>query len=348
MVDQISPSVAVVGVGVMGGAIATRLLDTGATVIVFDRDDMKTRALTEKGARAAASAAEAARGTPFVITSLNSAKIVESAVFGPEGVASTANADTLLIDMSSIDPDSTRALAARFRETTGGRWIDCPLSGGAPGALSGRLTVMAGGDDADFERARAVMSRLTANYTLMGPIGAGQATKLVNQVLCAIQFQAVAEAIALAERAGVNAERIPAGARRRTRRLAHPAGVRREDGPPRLRADRQARQHAQGSRWRSGSGAGDADGAARHRDRRRDPPCAGSGRAWRRGQRGTDAPVRRRPATIRPVLEKGRNTALVRRCMLSITYRQRYFSGFGNVLGDPGKHSAPDPLSQRG
>ena len=210
MVDQISPSVAVVGVGVMGGAIATRLLDTGATVIVFDRDDMKTRALTEKGARAVASAAEAARGTPFVITSLNSAKIVESAVFGPEGVASTANADTLLIDMSSIDPDSTRALAARFRETTGGRWIDCPLSGGAPGALSGRLTVMAGGDDADFERARAVMRRLTANYTLMGPIGAGQATKLVNQVLCAIQFQAVAEAIALAERAGVNAERIPA------------------------------------------------------------------------------------------------------------------------------------------
>ena len=211
MVDQISPSVAVVGVGVMGGAIATRLLDTGATVIVFDRDDMKTRALTEKGARAVASAAEAARGTPFVITSLNSAKIVESAVFGPEGVASTANADTLLIDMSSIDPDSTRALAARFRETTGGRWIDCPLSGGAPGALSGRLTVVAGGDDADFERARAVMRRLTANYTLMGPIGAGQATKLVNQVLCAIQFQAVAEAIALAERAGVNAERIPAG-----------------------------------------------------------------------------------------------------------------------------------------
>ena len=69
---------------------------------------------------------------------------------------------------------------------------------------------MAGGEVADFERARAVMGRLTANYTLMGPIGAGQATKLVNQVLCAIQFQAVAEAIALAERAGVNAERIPA------------------------------------------------------------------------------------------------------------------------------------------
>ncbi|MGO9420858.1 NAD(P)-dependent oxidoreductase [Roseiarcus sp.] len=210
MVETLPPSVAIVGVGVMGGAIATRLLDTGATVIVFDRDDSKKGALREKGARAALSAAEAARRTPLVITSLNSAKIVESAIFGPEGVASAADADTLLIDMSSIDPDSTRGLAARFHEATGGRWIDCPLSGGAPGALSGRLTVMAGGEEADFERARAVMSRLTANYTLMGPVGAGQATKLVNQVLCAIQFQAVAEAVALAERAGVNAERIPA------------------------------------------------------------------------------------------------------------------------------------------
>ncbi len=210
MVETLPPSVAIVGVGVMGGAIATRLLDTGATVIVFDRDDSKKGALREKGARAALSAAEAARRTPLVITSLNSAKIVESAIFGPEGVASAADADTLLIDMSSIDPDSTRGLAARFHEARGGRWIDCPLSGGAPGALSGRLTVMAGGEEADFERARAVMSRLTANYTLMGPVGAGQATKLVNQVLCAIQFQAVAEAVALAERAGVNAERIPA------------------------------------------------------------------------------------------------------------------------------------------
>jgi 2-hydroxy-3-oxopropionate reductase len=204
-----SPSVAVVGVGVMGSAIASRLLETGAVLAIFDRDASKMAALAKRGARAAASVADAAKAAAFVITSLNSATILESAVFGPEGVASAANADTLLIDMSSIDPDSTRSLAARFRDATGGRWIDCPLSGGAPGALAGRLTVMAGGEEADFERARSVMSRLTANYTLMGPVGAGQATKLVNQVLCAIQFQAVAEAVALAERAGVSAERIP-------------------------------------------------------------------------------------------------------------------------------------------
>lgn len=210
MIDPASPTVAVVGVGVMGSAIATRLLETGARVAIFDRDPAKMQALAQEGARAAASAADAARNAPFVVTSLNSAEIVEAAVFGPEGVAAAAGADTLLIDMSSIDPDSTRRLAKRFHGATEGRWIDCPLSGGAPGALAGRLTVMAGGDPSDFERARAVMSRLTANYTLMGPIGAGQATKLVNQVLCAIQFQAVAEAVALAERAGVAAERIPA------------------------------------------------------------------------------------------------------------------------------------------
>jgi 2-hydroxy-3-oxopropionate reductase len=89
-------------------------------------------------------------------------------------------------------------------------WLDCPLSGGAPGALAGRLTVMAGGAERDFEKAGVVMKKLASNYTLMGGVGAGQTTKLVNQVLCAIQFQAVAEAVALAERGGVAAERIPA------------------------------------------------------------------------------------------------------------------------------------------
>jgi 2-hydroxy-3-oxopropionate reductase len=198
--------VAVIGVGVMGSAIAGRLIDTGAEVCLFDLEAAKLQPLIARGARAAASPAQAAREAAFVVTSLNSARIVEAAVFGPGGVAEAAGAETLLIDMSSIDPESTRRLAARFP----GRWLDAPLSGGAPGAREGRLTVMAGGEREDFERARAVMDRLTANYTLMGPTGAGQATKLVNQVLCALQFQAVAEAVALAERAGVSAERIPA------------------------------------------------------------------------------------------------------------------------------------------
>ncbi len=210
MIEFSAVDVAVIGVGVMGSALAERLLETGARVTLFDPDAAKLAVLVARGAQAFASAAEATRGKRFVITSLNSARIVEAAVFGDEGIANAADSGTLLIDMSSIDPDSTRALGARFAEMTGGRWLDCPLSGGAPGARAGKLTVMAGGATDDFERARAIMSRLAANYTLMGPLGAGQATKLVNQVLCALQFQAVAEAVALAERAGVEAERIPA------------------------------------------------------------------------------------------------------------------------------------------
>ena len=131
-------------------------------------------------------------------------------MFGHDGVAEAGDSRKLLIDMSSIDPEATRGLAARLAAINGMRWVDCPLSGGAPGAATGRLTIMAGGSVADFERARLVMASLAKNYTLMGEVGAGQTTKLVNQVLCAIGFQAVAEAIALAQRGGVAAERIPA------------------------------------------------------------------------------------------------------------------------------------------
>lgn len=209
MVTTSPQSVAVVGVGVMGRAIATRLLGEGHRVAVYDLDPDKVAALVAEGALAAASPKEAARAD-FVILSLNAAAIVERAVFDENGVVESGAPGKLLIDMSSIDPEATRAMAARLKAACGMDWIDCPLSGGAPGALAGRLTIMAGGSSADFERARRVMGSLAANYTLMGDVGAGQTTKLVNQVLCAIGFQAVAEAIALAERGGVAADRIPA------------------------------------------------------------------------------------------------------------------------------------------
>ena len=118
--------------------------------------------------------------------------------------------DKLLIDMSSIDPKDTSEMAARLLSETQMAWVDCPLSGGMPGALAGRLTVMAGGAAADFERAREVMTDLCANYTLMGPSGAGQTTKLINQLFCAVAFEAVAEAVKLAEAGGVDPQLIPA------------------------------------------------------------------------------------------------------------------------------------------
>ena len=200
--------VAVVGAGIMGNAIARRLLECRHHVAVFDLDRSKLEPLVALGAQAATSAAEAAQGAAFVITSLNSAAIVRSAVFGAAGVAEGLDADALLIDMSSIDPPSTRTLGEELRRRCGAGWVDAPLSGGAPKALCGSLTVMVGGTDADVSRAHALMKDLCANYTHMGPPGAGQTTKLVNQLLCAIGFQAVAEAVRLAEAGGVDARRL--------------------------------------------------------------------------------------------------------------------------------------------
>lgn len=204
--------VAVIGVGIMGSAIARRLLECGHAVCVFDLDAAKVAALEQQGARAAGTAAAAASASDFVITSLNSAVVLERALFGEAGVAAAAPADPrrLLIDMSSIDPASTRRLAQLLHERTGMGFVDAPLSGGAPKALLGQLTVMAGGSEDDVARARAVMDSLCANYTRMGESGAGQTTKLVNQLLCAIGFQAVAEAVRLAEAGGVDASKLHA------------------------------------------------------------------------------------------------------------------------------------------
>lgn len=201
-------NIALIGAGAMGGAIGARLCATGHDLHVFDLDAGRVAALVAQGARAMGSAAEAAAASDVVITSLNSARIVELAVFGAGGAAEGARPGTLIIDMSSIDPAATRALAARATEA-GLRWVDSPLSGGAPKALTGELTLMAGGAAQDVADAHLVLKDVASNYTHMGPSGAGQATKLINQVLCGIQFLGVAEATALAEDAGVDAARIP-------------------------------------------------------------------------------------------------------------------------------------------
>ncbi|ANL42983.1 MULTISPECIES: NAD(P)-dependent oxidoreductase [Rhizobium] len=210
MQDDYRADVAVIGAGIMGTAIVTRLIETGHKVSVFDLDAEKVAALTGKGAHAASSVASAISASQFCILSLNHASIVRAVVFGQKGIAAAASADKLLIDMSSIDPAETADMAKRLRGETGMAWVDCPLSGGVPGALGGKLTIMAGGSAEDFERARVVMRHLAANYTLMGASGAGQTTKLINQLFCAVLFQAVAEAVKLAEAGGVDPAAIPA------------------------------------------------------------------------------------------------------------------------------------------
>ncbi|MQB04499.1 NAD(P)-dependent oxidoreductase [Agrobacterium tumefaciens] len=201
--------IALIGCGVMGNAIGLRLLSAGHHLIAFDPDHAKLAQLEAKGALPATSASDAATRADAVVLSLNSGRIVREAVFGEKGVAEGANQGTIIIDMSSIDPIATRELSADALEV-GMKWLDCPLSGGAPKALEGKLTVMVGGEPADFAKAKPILDDLCQNLTLMGPSGAGQTTKLINQVLCALNFVAVAEATRLAVDAGVDAQRIPA------------------------------------------------------------------------------------------------------------------------------------------
>jgi len=200
--------VALIGAGAMGGAIGTRLIETGNQLTVFDLDVEKVAALTSLGAQSAGTAAEAASVSDVVILSLNSPKIVRIAVFGKNGVAAGAKPGTLIIDMSSIDPEATKELAADAAEK-GLRWVDSPHSGGAPKALIGQLTLMAGGSEKDVADAHRVLRHVASNFTHMGPCGAGQTTKLINQVLCGLNFLAVAEATQLALDAGVDAAKIP-------------------------------------------------------------------------------------------------------------------------------------------
>lgn len=201
---------AVIGVGVMGSAIAGRLLDSGATLHLYDRNAAQMAPLIARGATAASSAREATANADHVIISLNSAAIVEQAVFGPDSVAQAADTSKLLIDMSSIDAGRTASMAQRLRKDSGMGWVDAPLSGGAPAAAQGKLTLMVGGTAEDFTRARPVLDRLSTNITLFGPPGAGQTVKLINQILCANYFMAVAEAVRFAEAHGVDATLIPA------------------------------------------------------------------------------------------------------------------------------------------
>jgi len=203
-----SNRVALIGAGAMGGAIGTRLAGTGNHLTVFDPNPEKRQALADRGALAAETAAEAAAASDYVILSLNSPAIVRRAVFGETGVAEGARPGTLIIDMSSIDPEATKQLAADAA-ARGLRWVDSPLSGGAPKALTGELTLMAGGEAKDVADAHAVLRHVASNYTHMGPVGAGQTTKLINQVLCGLGFLAVAEATQLALDAGVDAAKIP-------------------------------------------------------------------------------------------------------------------------------------------
>lgn len=198
-------TVGFVGLGTMGAAMAARLVAAGHAVTVHNRTREREVPLADLGAARAATPAEAARGADVVVVIVSDTPDVEQVVFGPHGVAEGLAPGALVVDMSTIAPDATRAFAARLAER-GGRWLDAPVSGGSEGARLGTLSIMIGGEAADLERARPLLEAMGTTLTHVGPVGSGQLAKAMNQVVIAGTYAAVAEGIVLGLKAGIDVD----------------------------------------------------------------------------------------------------------------------------------------------
>lgn len=198
-----------IGIGLMGLPMTRRLLERGYAVTVCDIVAARTDAARAAGATVVATPAEAVRGTDIMLLNLPTTEAVEQVAFGEHGVASALRPPQLVVDFSTVKVDKGRSFAAKLREQTGCGWIDAPVSGGPPACAAGTLTVMAGGDAAEIERVRALMTDVASQFTPMGPSGAGLTAKMINQLIVGCSFAVLAEAVVLAEAAGIDAARIP-------------------------------------------------------------------------------------------------------------------------------------------
>jgi 3-hydroxyisobutyrate dehydrogenase-like beta-hydroxyacid dehydrogenase len=201
--------VGVIGLGIMGAPMARNLLRAGHEVVVHGRTAARVEPLTAAGARAAASPAAVAAVVDALVTSLPDGPDVELVVGGPDGVLAGATRGLLVIDTSTIAPDTARALASRAAAAAVD-FLDAPVSGGEQGAIDGTLSIMVGGTSEAFARARPVFDALGRTATHMGGPGQGQMTKLVNQVIGATTLAAVAEGLTLAAHAGLDADAVMA------------------------------------------------------------------------------------------------------------------------------------------
>lgn len=203
-----SPTVGFIGLGLMGQGCTHRLTNAGYTVNGYDLDAGKVERAAQHGVSAMTSTAEATNGSDQLHVCVMTSDDLEAVVFGKDGVVARGTDDKILVDHSTTPVDITKAFAARLKKETGMAWIDAPVSGGPPAAHEGTLAIMAGADAQSITRARPVLDTL-GKCTHMGPVGAGQVTKMVNQVLVLNNYCVLAEALALAEAGGVDASKIP-------------------------------------------------------------------------------------------------------------------------------------------
>ncbi|HEU4399626.1 MAG TPA: 2-hydroxy-3-oxopropionate reductase [Actinomycetota bacterium] len=192
-----------IGLGVMGQPMAQHLVRAGHEVSVHNRSPEPVQALVAEGARAGASAAEVAANADVVITMVPDSPDVEDVVLGEDGVLSTARQGLLLIDMSTVRPDTAR-LVGDQAQARGVRFLDAPVSGGEVGAVEATLSIMVGGSAEDFEAALPILGSLGKTIVHVGPIGSGQTVKAANQLIVAGVIELVSEAIVLLEAHGVD------------------------------------------------------------------------------------------------------------------------------------------------
>lgn len=196
-----------IGLGIMGKPMAHNLIEAGYELVVYNRSREAVDELAGEGAGAAGSPREVTEQSDVVITMLPDSPQVREVVADEGGILEGIKEGALVIDMSTISPVVTEELAARIQEK-GAAMLDAPVSGGDVGAQNGTLSIMVGGDEADFERAKPLFDVMGGTVTHVGPTGAGQVTKAANQIVVALTIEAVSEALVLGARGGVPPEKI--------------------------------------------------------------------------------------------------------------------------------------------
>jgi 2-hydroxy-3-oxopropionate reductase len=196
-----------IGLGIMGAPMAGHLLDAGYEVFASDHRSAPPKDLIGKGLKIVTGSDAVARVCDIVITMVPDTPQVAEVLFGEKGVASGLSKGKLVIDMSSISPIATKEFARKINELDCD-YLDAPVSGGEVGAKAASLTIMVGGDEKAFDRARPVFERMGKNITLVGVNGVGQTTKVANQIVVALTIEAVAEALVFASKAGADPAKV--------------------------------------------------------------------------------------------------------------------------------------------
>ncbi|MGG2460752.1 2-hydroxy-3-oxopropionate reductase [Streptomyces sp. RGM 3693] len=197
------PKIAWVGLGIMGSPMAENLIKAGYAVTGYTLEADKLQRLADAGGTAATSIAEAVADADVIITMVPASPHVEAIAYGPDGILANAKRGALLIDMSSITPQTSIDLAKNAAEK-GIRVLDAPVSGGEAGAIEAVLSIMVGGQQADFDTAKPLFDALGKTIVLCGPHGSGQTVKAANQLIVAVNIQACAEAVVFLEKSGVD------------------------------------------------------------------------------------------------------------------------------------------------